>query len=337
MPTGSGSQPFMVDLLSKSEYYPYGMKINDLSYNATGARYGYNGTHEQDLEVNADGNYVSFGDFGYDTRVAMRQNIDPMFAAYPHLSGYATFNNNPITYSDPTGYEPNEVVVYADKDKPKANENNDAGTKIVDGLKDLSNFIAGIGNSVSSNLLWQPKNLYNSERIVDDRTRKSYQNGEKVGEVISLYISAIEISAGEGMVAVGGVFALPSGGLSLSVSAVGAGFMVHGSGSAAVASAKLLNNAIVESRSNGNSDHKYIPAPENLKAFPDAKLEKRKTKSGGGLRKRWKDSKGKIYEWDSKKGEVEIYDKTGKNHQGGYDPDTGTKISPAKSDRKVKP
>jgi len=27
MPTGSPSQPFMVDLLSKSEYYPYGMKI----------------------------------------------------------------------------------------------------------------------------------------------------------------------------------------------------------------------------------------------------------------------------------------------------------------------
>ncbi len=33
MPTGSPSQPFMVDLLSKSEYYPYGMKINELSYN----------------------------------------------------------------------------------------------------------------------------------------------------------------------------------------------------------------------------------------------------------------------------------------------------------------
>lgn len=29
-----------------------------------------------------------------------------MFAAYPHLSGYATFNNNPIYYSDPSGWEP---------------------------------------------------------------------------------------------------------------------------------------------------------------------------------------------------------------------------------------
>lgn len=29
-----------------------------------------------------------------------------MFAAYPHLSGFATFNNNPISYADPTGYTP---------------------------------------------------------------------------------------------------------------------------------------------------------------------------------------------------------------------------------------
>lgn len=65
-----------------------------------------------------------------------------------------------------------------------------------------------------------------------------------------MYISAIEITAGEGMVGLGGVFALPTGGLSLSVSA--AGLMVHGAGSASVASAKLINNAIVEIRSNEN-------------------------------------------------------------------------------------
>ncbi len=72
MPTGYPSQPFTVDLLSKNEYFPYGMKINELSYNNGSTRYGYNGTHEQDREMNADGNHLSFGDFGYDTRVARR-------------------------------------------------------------------------------------------------------------------------------------------------------------------------------------------------------------------------------------------------------------------------
>ncbi len=67
MPTGSGLQPFRVDLMSRSEYYPYGMKIKELSYNATGARYGYNGTHEQDKELNTDGNYLDFGNMGHET------------------------------------------------------------------------------------------------------------------------------------------------------------------------------------------------------------------------------------------------------------------------------
>lgn len=54
MPTDTPSQPFSVDLLSKSEYYPYGMKINELSFNPTSTRFGYNGTHEQDREMNAE-------------------------------------------------------------------------------------------------------------------------------------------------------------------------------------------------------------------------------------------------------------------------------------------
>lgn len=83
MPKTPPNGTYEVDLLSKSEYArifslfffcfadrysrrkcfaftPYGMKINDLSYNATGARYGFNGTHEQDKELNADGNYLDF-------------------------------------------------------------------------------------------------------------------------------------------------------------------------------------------------------------------------------------------------------------------------------------
>lgn len=60
------------------DYFAVIFDDTELSYNATGARYGYNGTHEQDLEVNLDGNYLSFGDFGYDTRVAQRFNLDPI-------------------------------------------------------------------------------------------------------------------------------------------------------------------------------------------------------------------------------------------------------------------
>jgi hypothetical protein len=47
------------------------------------------------------------------------------------------------------------------------------------------------------------------------------------------------------------------------------------------------------------------------------------------------DSKGRIYEWDYKKGEVEVYDKTGKNHKGGFDPTTGKQRSKPVPARKI--
>ncbi len=44
---------------------------------------------------------------------------------------------------------------------------------------------------------------------------------------------------------------------------------------------------------------KYKRPPSTLSTFKDALVTRSKTRSkGGGLRKRWKDKKGKIYEWD---------------------------------------
>ena len=58
-----------------------------------------------------------------------------------------------------------------------------------------------------------------------------------------------------------------------------------------------------------NADHKYHVAPRGtppLPAFPDAKTAKKRTpvNGGGTLRSRWKDSKGRIFEWDSQHGTV---------------------------------
>jgi RHS repeat-associated protein len=70
-----------------------------------------------------------------------------------------------------------------------------------------------------------------------------------------------------------------------------------------------------------------VPPLKDLPAFPDAKPVKPKTPFPGGLRPRWKDREGNIYEWDRKKGEVEIYDPRGKNHKGGFDPKTGKQVT----------
>jgi len=80
----------------------------------------------------------------------------------------------------------------------------------------------------------------------------------------------------------------------------------------------------------------YTPPPKTLPGFPDAKPVKPKTpvQGGGGLRKRWKDPQGNIYEWDSQHGRVEKYNKRGK-HQGEYDPNSGKQTKPADPNRKV--
>ncbi|MET7001567.1 colicin E3/pyocin S6 family cytotoxin [Chitinophaga defluvii] len=59
----------------------------------------------------------------------------------------------------------------------------------------------------------------------------------------------------------------------------------------------------------------YIPPPKSLPGFPDAIREKPKAN-----RKRWRLPDGRILEWDYQHGKIEMYDKTGRRHQGEYDP-----------------
>jgi hypothetical protein len=104
----------------------------------------------------------------------------------------------------------------------------------------------------------------------------------------------------------------------------------------------VLDLGIIYAKSNNVADYKsvYIPKPtteeiKNDNFLPDLTPAKKKTpvQGGGGLRPRWKDDKGKIYEWDSQHGEYEIYSKQG-NHEGSYNPKTGEK-KPAVKGREV--
>ncbi|HEF4762515.1 TPA: S-type pyocin domain-containing protein [Pseudomonas putida] len=83
-------------------------------------------------------------------------------------------------------------------------------------------------------------------------------------------------------------------------------------------------------------DLKYYPAPPTLPAFPGIRPAPLKTsvRGGGKKRRRWKDSAGRIYEWDSQHGRVELYTKQGK-HLGEYDPETGEQTKPADPTRRV--
>lgn len=81
-----------------------------------------------------------------------------------------------------------------------------------------------------------------------------------------------------------------------------------------------------------------IPPPDTLPGFPDAKRGRARTpvQGGGLLRRRWTGKNGAIYEWDSRHGTVEVYDRRGR-HKGEFDKDTGKRLKPPDPNKKVKP
>jgi hypothetical protein len=87
------------------------------------------------------------------------------------------------------------------------------------------------------------------------------------------------------------------------------------------------------------SDHKYHPTPKGvLPAFPDLVRGRSKTpvQGGGGLRPRWHDRSGNIYEWDRQHGAIEKYNKRGK-HLGEFNHITGKQTKKADKTREVEP
>lgn len=86
-----------------------------------------------------------------------------------------------------------------------------------------------------------------------------------------------------------------------------------------------------------STSHDYHPKPDELPAFPDAKWAPPKTRmKGGGLRPRWKDSSGTIYEWDFQHGAIEKYNKRGK-HLGEFNHNSGIQTKPANPTRRIEP
>jgi filamentous hemagglutinin len=57
---------------------------------------------------------------------------------------------------------------------------------------------------------------------------------------------------------------------------------------------------------------------------------------GGKLRERWKDGDGRIYEWDSRHGTLEKYDRTGR-HLGEFDPGTAAQLKGPNAARRIEP
>ena len=98
----SGLVAFNADVLSYSDYYPFGMLQEARHGSKANYRYGFNGM-EKDDELKGEGNSYDFGARMMDPRVGRWFATDVLEKEYNNLSPYAFVANTPLTAIDPDG------------------------------------------------------------------------------------------------------------------------------------------------------------------------------------------------------------------------------------------
>ena len=95
---------YTADVLSATDYYPFGSPMPGRTMEGDGYRFGFN-RMEKDDEVKGDGNSLDFGARIYDSRLGRWLSVDPLVMKYPGESPYSFAANNPILYIDHNGKE----------------------------------------------------------------------------------------------------------------------------------------------------------------------------------------------------------------------------------------
>ncbi len=108
----SGHSNGMPEVMQVTDYYPFGLVMNQENYFADGVlsnKYLYNGKELQDDEL--AGNSLGWYDYGarfYDAELARFHSIDPISENYYFQSPYAYAVNNPLRYIDWLGMGPGD-------------------------------------------------------------------------------------------------------------------------------------------------------------------------------------------------------------------------------------
>jgi len=91
-------------VVSFTDYYPFGFPMAERSGNISWYRFGFNGK-EDDNEIYMIGAMQNYGFRMYDTRIAKFWGVDPITKEYPMLTPFQFASNSPIWYIDRDGLE----------------------------------------------------------------------------------------------------------------------------------------------------------------------------------------------------------------------------------------
>jgi len=100
---------FSPNIITFSDYYPFGMEIEALSANNSDYRYGFQG-QEKDNEVKGNGNSVNYKFRMHDPRLGRFFAVDPLSAKYPHYTPYSFSGNKVIHAIELEGLEEKIII-----------------------------------------------------------------------------------------------------------------------------------------------------------------------------------------------------------------------------------
>jgi RHS repeat-associated protein len=97
------------DILTISDYYPFGSPMEGRGQQTKTYRYGFNGA-ENDNEISGTGNSQDHKYRSYDPRLGRYKSIDPMTIQYPFYTPYQYAGNTPIMAIDLEGLQPETMI-----------------------------------------------------------------------------------------------------------------------------------------------------------------------------------------------------------------------------------
>ena len=100
----SGLKVFIPEVLSYSDYYPFGMLVPNRHSNSESYRYGFQG-QEMDNELKGEGNSLNYEFRMHDPRVGRFFAVDPLTEKFPWNSPYAFSENRVIDGVELEGLE----------------------------------------------------------------------------------------------------------------------------------------------------------------------------------------------------------------------------------------
>ncbi|MDP3927776.1 MAG: RHS repeat-associated core domain-containing protein, partial [Bacteroidota bacterium] len=102
------------DIVSATDYSPFGAPLAGRVFSSSVFRYGFNGK-ENDNEVKGDGGQQDYGFRIYDPRKARFLSVDPLTTSYPWYTPYQFAGNMPIWAIDLDGLEEAFATDYCDE------------------------------------------------------------------------------------------------------------------------------------------------------------------------------------------------------------------------------